>query len=317
MRYRTLGSTGIEVSEISLGAGPVSGLWTGNDAALQRATLARAIELGINWIDTAAGYGDGLSESNLGARLAELGAGDEVHLATKVRLSLHPSDDVRRAVRNSLVASLKRLGRPKVSLFQIHNAITRQREQLPTSLTVNQVLAPGGILDAMEDLAREGLADFLGLTGVGEAGELSKLVATGRFSTVQAPYHLLDDSAGKNGLFAECERREIGVFAIRVLAGGALAGNPPSEYTHRTKFFTLEQYEWDQRRAARLMARLPSEVAPAEAAMRFALAHPAVTSVLVGLGSPQQVQQAVAWAQLGPLPSDLAAALLNVAKEPA
>ena len=221
MRYRKLGSTGLEVSEIALGAGPVSGLWTGTDAALQRATLAQALELGVNWIDTAAGYGDGSSESNLARRLKELGVGEQVHVATKVRLLPHQMGDVRRAVRDSLAASLKRLGRSKVTLLQLHNAVTSEPEQIPTSLIVDQVLAPGGVLEAMSDLVRDGLADHLGLTGVGDPQSLSKLIQTARFSTIQAPYHLLDDSAGAaNGIFADCARLGMGVFAIRVLAGG-------------------------------------------------------------------------------------------------
>ena len=316
MQYHTLGSTALQVSQIALGAGPVSGLWTASDTALQRATLERAVELGINWIDTAAGYGDGTSESNVGERLRELGAQDEVHLATKVRLLPQHLGDIRRSVRDSLHASLKRLDRPKVTLFQLHNAITRQPDQIPTSLTPDQVLAPGGVLEAMADLVGEGLADHIGLTGIGDPEALREMIRTGRFATIQAPYHLLDDSAGEtNGVFPDCARLKMGVFAIRVLAGGALAGNPPSEYTHRTKFFTLDQYHRDQRRAAKLAAVLPSDHSLPEAAIRFSLAHPAVTSALVGLGSPSELDQAVAWADHGPLTPELTTSLLAAATE--
>jgi aryl-alcohol dehydrogenase-like predicted oxidoreductase len=228
----------------------------------------------------------------------------------------HHLGDIRRSVRDSLHASLKRLDRPKVTLFQLHNAITRQPYQIPTSLTPNHVLASGGVLEAMADLTRDGLADHLGLTAIGDAESLGELIRTGQFATIQTPYHLLDDSAGiANGLFADCARLKMGVFAIRVLAGGALAGNPPSEYTHRTKFFTLQQYHCDQRRSAKLAAVLPPELSLPEAAIRFSLAHPAVTSALVGLGTPSELDQAVAWADHGPLTPELTTALSAAATE--
>ena len=72
MMYRVLGRTGVRVSVVSFGAGPVSGLMTGTDAGAQRATIGRAIEAGVNWFDTAAGYGQGQSEANLGRVLADL-----------------------------------------------------------------------------------------------------------------------------------------------------------------------------------------------------------------------------------------------------
>src|SRR5262249_49486819 len=86
MIYRVLGRTGIRISALSFGAGRVSGLMTDADADARRATVARAIEVGVNWFDTAPGYGQGRSEANLGQALAEVRAVDKVHLATKVRL---------------------------------------------------------------------------------------------------------------------------------------------------------------------------------------------------------------------------------------
>ena len=102
MRYRTLGRTGIRVSAISFGAGPVSGLMTGDNFAAQTAALRRAIELGINWIDTAPGYGKGKSEANLGRALAELDARDRFNIATKVRLAPDQLANIRDAIRRSV-----------------------------------------------------------------------------------------------------------------------------------------------------------------------------------------------------------------------
>src|SRR5919206_3512542 len=87
MHYRTLGRTGVRVSVLAFGAGPVSGLMTGDDHAAQLATVRRAVELGVNWFDTAPGYGQSRSEANLGRALRQLGAAGAVHVATKVRLA--------------------------------------------------------------------------------------------------------------------------------------------------------------------------------------------------------------------------------------
>src|SRR5918995_562048 len=86
MQYRRLGRTGLRVSALSFGAGPVSTLMVGDNAELQRQVIAHAIERGINWFDAAATYGNGLSEENLGRALQQLAAAGRVHVATKVRL---------------------------------------------------------------------------------------------------------------------------------------------------------------------------------------------------------------------------------------
>ena len=102
--YRELGRTGLGVSELALGCGPISNLMTGEDSQRQVAVLRRALDGGINWIDTAATYGQGRSEESLGFALRDLGAGDDVHLATKVRLQLDELKDIAGAVRQSLEA---------------------------------------------------------------------------------------------------------------------------------------------------------------------------------------------------------------------
>src|SRR5437868_14167058 len=127
MEQRPLGSTGVSVSIIAFGAGPVPATMTSEDPAAQVAVVARAIERGINWCDTAAGYGQGKSESALGAALRQLGASDRVHIATKVRLAEDQFEDIPRSVRASVDASLSRLGVSRVALLQLHNSITARR----------------------------------------------------------------------------------------------------------------------------------------------------------------------------------------------
>src|SRR5580765_6336133 len=95
MQYRRLGSTGLSISAISFGTGPVSGLLTSTAIDRQRSVISRALELGVNWFDTAASYGHGQSETNLGAALAGIHCEHPLHVATKVRVQSTPEKDLR------------------------------------------------------------------------------------------------------------------------------------------------------------------------------------------------------------------------------
>jgi len=315
MQLRRLGSTGLEIAPLALGAGPVSTLMTGDDGARQRAVLERALRHGIRWIDTAATYGDGRSERNLGRVLDELrqeglagvgvaGAAD-VQVATKVRLVGDDLADIRGAVRRSVERSLARLRMPSVTLLQLHNSITARRGDEPTSLTVNDVLGPGGVADAFDELRAAGLVRHVGLTGIGRAAALREAVRSGRFATLQVPYHLLNPSAGTaigadfaetdyGNIMADCGEMGMGVFAIRVLAGGALAGQAASPHTLKTPFFPLDLYRRDSERAAELRERLGPGRRLEQEAIRFAVDHPRVTAAIIGFGEPRQVDDAVA-----------------------
>jgi aryl-alcohol dehydrogenase-like predicted oxidoreductase len=305
MHYRPLGNTGIEVSALSFGAGPISALMVSDDRSRQRQVIERALDAGINWFDTAATYGHGQSERNLGRALRELGAGLCVHVATKVRLVGEDLHDIRGAVRRSLAASLERLQLPRVTLLQLHNSITRRRGDEPTSITPDDVLAPGGVAEAFEELQAQGLVQHLGLTGIGQPAALREVVASGRFAAMQVPFHLLNPSAGCDmpegyeetnygEIIADCAAAQMGVLAIRVLAGGALADSPPSSHTFKTPFFPLALYQRDRARAARLQEALgPQRRLPREA-VRFVLDHPDVSSALIGFGETWQIDDALA-----------------------
>ncbi len=317
MEYRALGSTGLQVSAIAFGAGPVASLMT--DAAKQeahRATVERAAHLGINWFDTAATYGTGTSEASLGAALESLGYADRVHVSTKVRLDGEDLDDIAGSVRASVERSLRRLRLERVALLQLHNSITTERGDLHTSLTPHDVLRTGGVLEALTRLKSEGLARHIGLTGFGHADALAKVLSSGAFETVQAPYNILNPSAAANGplhpgdsdygnIIGLCKTLRIGVFAIRVLAGGAVAGSPPSQHTLTTRFFPLDVYQRDVARAQETAKQLPSGMSLKEAAIRFALDDSGVSSALIGFSENDQIDEAVDMASRGPLPRDL------------
>ncbi|HEY3969361.1 MAG TPA: aldo/keto reductase [Planctomycetaceae bacterium] len=325
MDYKPLGTTGIRISAVSFGAGPVPALLThGAGHEQQVATLRRALDVGINWFDTAPTYGEGRSEASLGKTLAALGSPD-VHVATKVRITAEGLRDIRGFVRSSFDASLARLRRPGVMLLQLHNSITARRDDQPTSITPEDVLGPGGVAEAFAELRDEGWAAHLGLTGLGDVPSLFEVVRSRAFETIQVPYHVLNPSAASTfvpagaeanygNIIVECERLGMGVLAIRVFAGGALAGQPPSDHTRKTKFFPLLVYERDQARAAALTQWMATEPGlsgslPKELALRFVLGHHGVSSALVGFSSPEQIDEALEYAARGPLDPELAVRL--------
>jgi aryl-alcohol dehydrogenase-like predicted oxidoreductase len=311
MLYRTLGRTGLRVSAVALGAGPVSGLMTGSDADRQAAVVERATQSGINWIDTAAGYGQGQSEASLGRALRDLAAHSRMHVATKVRMTPEGCSNPAEEVRRSFDGSLQRLQTTRVTLLQLHNAITAERGSEAASITPDDVLRPGGVLDACEQLREQGLIGFIGLTGTGHPDALRTVIHSGRIDTVQVPFHMLNPSAGRpmppgfaetsyGEIFSDCQTLNLGVFAIRVFAAGALLGNPPSAHTKITPYFPLALYERDCAMAARVAKQLGKRDLK-DLAVRYVLSHPAVTSAIIGCGSAEEVSEVAAIAEHGRL----------------
>jgi L-galactose dehydrogenase/L-glyceraldehyde 3-phosphate reductase len=225
-------------------------------------------------------------------------------VATKVRLMTEDLTDVKGAVRRSCEASLERLGLPRIALLQLHNSITPSRGDEPTSVTPADVLGTGGIAQAMNELRHDGLVAHVGLTGIGHSGALREVVRSGEFETIQVPYHLLNPSAGcqvpptfsetnYGNIIADCAEMGMGVLAIRVLAGGALLGNPPSPHTFKTPFFPLALYDRDRKRAARLEKALGADRNLQQEAIRFSLQHPNISSAIIGFAEPWQIDEAV------------------------
>lgn len=302
MQYRTLGRTGIKVSVISFGAGPVSGLMTGTDVKAQRDVVAAAIDAGINWFDTAPGYGAGSSEANLGRALSEIKPAQPVHIATKVRIPLDSTEPIGDLIRRSVEESLQRLRVSSVTLLQLHNGITVGRGDEPASITPDDILSWGGVADMFDRLRDEGLIRHSGLTGTGQPLAIKTVIRSGRFDTVQTPYNALNPSAGATSsvqpgdidygnILADCAEQQMGVFAIRVFAAGALLGQAPSAHTLKTPYFPLDLYQRDAARAEQLRAELRDGESMTAFALRFVLSHSAVSSAIIGFGSPSHVAE--------------------------
>src|SRR5690349_3477525 len=232
MKQRTFGRSGIQVSEIVFGAGAVGGVIVHKDDATKREAVRRALAGGINWIDTAAQYGNGKSEEALGWILPESGA--TPYLSTKFGLDVENLGDIPAQIEKSLAASLARLKRKSVDLLQLHNRIgTRPGGRV---MTVEQVLGKNGVADGLDRLREKGLIRYLGITAIGEAPSVCEVIRSRRFDSAQVYYNLLNPSAGHamprgwtgqnmGGVIEACRANNVAVMAIRIFAAGVIASD--------------------------------------------------------------------------------------------
>ncbi|MGH7305438.1 MAG: aldo/keto reductase [Candidatus Rokuibacteriota bacterium] len=313
MESRSLGKTGLRVSTLGFGCGNVGGLIIRGTPAERERAVARAIELGVNYFDTAPSYGDGESERNIGQVLRTLKA--PVYLGTKFRLDPPDLRDIPGAVARSLDASLKRLGMERVDLFQLHNRIEPARGA--GALSLGDVL--GEVVPAVQKLRQQGKVGFCGITGLGETRALHQALDAGTIDTAQVCYNLLNPSAGAavpagfpaqdfGRLLDRARERRVGVIVIRALAAGALSGveaRHPVAVPSVDPIATAPDYRTDVARAQRLGALVQEGYVEnlIEASIRLAVASEAVSTVLVGYSSLEHLEAAAAAVDRGPLPA--------------
>jgi aryl-alcohol dehydrogenase-like predicted oxidoreductase len=313
MQLRVFGRTGMRLSVLGFGCGAVGGLMVRGDAADQERTIARAIAAGVNYFDTAVQYGDGQSETNLGRVLQALKPAD-VAVGTKVRLPPGEFGRIEDAIRTSLEGSLARLRLERVDILHLHNPITENGGG--PALSVRQVLDE--VAPAFERLRQQGKIGFLGITALGDTAALHRVIDARLFDSAQVVYNMLNPSAADElparypaqdygRLFDHTEASGVGVVGIRVLAGGALSGSParhPIAGPAPEPIGSAMSYDADIDRARRLMPLIEQGFAASltEAATRFALSRPAMGTILVGMATPQQFEDALTAAEKGPLP---------------
>ena len=187
MQMRTFGRSGMQISLLGFGCGAVGGLMVRGAPADQERTIARALEAGVNYFDTAVQYGDGESEKNLGRTLQKLKPTNAI-VGTKVRL---PSADLGRigdAVAKSLDGSLNRLCLERVDILHLHNAITVMGGG--EALSVTQVLDE--VAPAFERLRAQGKTRLLGITAVGDTAALHQVIDARLFDSAQVVYNMLN-----------------------------------------------------------------------------------------------------------------------------
>jgi aryl-alcohol dehydrogenase-like predicted oxidoreductase len=308
VNQRNLGRTSLRVSEIGFGCGGGAGLMVGDDTAAQTAAVARALERGITYFDTAPIYGNQRSETNLGRALRALDA--KPIISTKVALELEDLDDIAASVVKSVEGSLQRLGRDVIEVVYLHNRVAHQRAAKPdigvgALLTENDVLGPGGVVTGLNELRKRGLVKHFGCCSYGgEMDVLERVIASDAFDSMLVHYNIITQTAwlppapgstvyNHRAIAAHAAARGMGTSILRVLEAGLLAGNSREAPSAKN--------DAERARAGALTFLQGADPTLAPAAIRFALSNPDVSVVLIGVSELGHVDAAVDAAERGPL----------------
>ena len=315
MKHRPFGRTGIQVSEIIFGAGAVGGIVIHKDDATKREALRRALAGGINWIDTAAQYGNGKSEEALGWLIPESGA--TPYLSTKFSLDVDNLKDIPAQIEERFRASLARLKRSSVDVLQLHNRIgTKPGGRV---MTVERILGKDGVADGLDRLREKGLIRHMGITAIGEASSVCEVIRSGRFDSAQVYYNLLNPSAGRSmpaawtgqnlgGIIESCRANNVAVMAIRIFAAGVIATD--ERHGRESVLLADTSVAEDERKAKVVFGAIGSEHGTrAQVALRFVLSNPDVSCAIIGSAELHHVDEALEAQKMGPLPPDVLARL--------
>ena len=300
MRTTQLGATGLEISRVGFGAWAIGGPeydwgWGEQDDEQSLAAIHRALELGVNWIDTAAQYGFGHSEEVVGRALAGLDErpfvftkGGQPEGPNRATLQTLKRDSLRRECE----ASLRRLGADAIDLYQLHFPIPD--EEVEEGWTT------------LAELKDEGLIRHIGVSNF-SVEQLRRAQAIAPVETLQPPYSLLDREV-EDEILPFCEREGIGVIVYSPMASGMLTGKmtreriqglPDDDWRRRSDRFREPQLS----RNLELVERLKRVgerhgVSPGAVAVAWTLQNPAVDGAIVGFRRPDQVEPILAAAEL-------------------
>ena len=304
MNYRNLGETGMRVSEISLGTWALGGEWGAVAEDDAYAALNRAVDLGINFIDTADVYGDGRSEKLIG-RLLQDRPRDKIFIATKAgrRLDPHTAEGYDYEHLSKFVErSLKNLGVEALDLLQLHCPPTAAYRQDAT-------------FGALDRLQEEGKVRNYGVS-VEKVEEARMALSYPNVRTVQIIFNIFRQKPAEE-FFPLAEEKNIGILARVPLASGLLSGKMTADRTfaeddHRSfnregeafdrgETFSGVNFETGLEAAEELKELVPEGHTLAQFALRWILMHPAVSCAIPGGKNPSQVEDNVAAAEMAPL----------------
>jgi aryl-alcohol dehydrogenase-like predicted oxidoreductase len=305
MRYRRLGRTGLEVSEIGYGAWGIGGAqWGGADDDESIQALHRAIDLGLNFVDTALAYGEGRSERLVGQVVRE--RSETVYAATKVPPKnriwpAQPGSALEEVFPPGYVSecaeqSLRNLGMDTVDLLQLH--------------AWNDEWADSAeLVEEVDALRSSGKLRFFGISiNDHQPANSLRLIERGVVDTVQVIYNVFDQSP-EDELFPACREHDVGVIARVPLDEGGLTGRIQADTEFEGDDFRAYYFRGDRKREVHERATAIAtdlaidESRLAEAALRFILGEPAVSTVIPGMRSLRNVERNVAASDAGALPA--------------
>jgi aryl-alcohol dehydrogenase-like predicted oxidoreductase len=303
MEYRELGRTGWKISTISFGAWAIGGTWGQVKDEESIAALHRALDLGVNFFDTADVYGDGRSEKLLAQLKRE--RSEKFYIATKAGRRSDPhiaSSYTRENLTAYVERSLKNLEVEAIDLLQLHSP-------------PNEVYYMPEAFDALEGLVKAGKLKYYGVS-VEKVEEALKSMEYPNLQSVQIIFNIFRQRPA-DLFFAEAQRRKVGILARLPLSSGMLAGkmtrqstfeegdhrigNRNGEWFNRGETFSGVDYETGLQAVEELRALVPSGMSMAQMALRWLLMFPAVTCAIPGAKRPTQVEENVAAGDLPPL----------------
>jgi aryl-alcohol dehydrogenase-like predicted oxidoreductase len=310
MKYRTLGRTGYKVSTVSFGAWAVGGSWGSVKDDESLTALHRAVDLGVNFFDTADVYGDGHSEKLL-AQLKRERPSDEIIIATKVGRRSNPhiaASYTQENITTFVERSLKNLETDALDIVQLHCPPT-------------QVFYMPEVIDTLDELTKQGKIKHYGAS-VEKVEEAIKVTEYPNVKTVQIVFNIFRQRPA--ALFFKLARqRKIGILARLPLSSGMLAGkitrntsfskDDHRQFNRQGEFFdageTLSGFDFDAQIKAvdELRSIAPKRMSMAQFALRWILMHPAVTCAIPGAKRPTQVEENCAAADLPALSDALMA----------
>jgi len=305
MKCRRLGRTGFEVSEIAHGLWGMSG-WSGSDDRQSIEALQLAVDRGCNFFDTAWAYGEGKSDGLLG-KILSANKGKRLYAASKVpplndKWPASPKDKYRDVFPSDHVfkyAKLirERLGTDSIDLLQFHvwdDSWTGEAE----------------FRDTVEKLKSDGWIRFFGLSlNRWEPENGIKALRTMLVDVVQVIYNIFDQSP-EDKLFPVCRELDIGVIARVPLDEGSLGGKmtPETKFPKddwRSGYFGPDNLKKTMARVEKLKSVLPKDMTLPEAALRFILSNPTVSTTIVGMRKADHVRQNIAVSDAGGLNADV------------
>lgn len=301
MKYRKLGRTGFEVSDIAHGLWGMGG-WSGSEDRASLEALQLAVDLGCNFFDSAWAYGDGKSDSLLGQIIAR-NQGKRLYAASKIPpknlkwpasrkdklRDVFPQDHVMKYAR----LILQKLGTESIDVLQYHVWDDSWTEDPDFRKTV-------------EKLKSEGLIRSFGLSlNRWEPENGIKALHTGLVDAMQVIYNIFDQSP-EDKLFPVCRQLDIGVIARVPLDEGSLGGNMTRETRFpdddwRSRYFGPENLTATMDRVDKLNDVLPNGMSLPEMALRFILSNPVVSTTIIGMRKPDHVRQNIAMSDAGEL----------------
>ena len=296
LRNRPLGDTGLLVSPVCFGCAPLGDMpeTFGFSVAKERAheTLRTAIESPVNFLDTAASYGDGEAERRIGEVLRELGGVPPGYVvATKADRDLSTGDFSGEQMRRSVERSLNLLGMDKLSLVYLHD---------PEHASYEDIMAPTGAAEVLVSLKEEGIIEHLGVAG-GPIDLMICYVETGTFEGVitHNRYTLINRTA--EPLLDRAAELSVPVLNAAPYGSGILAKGPDA-YAR----YAYQDAPQELIKTVQAMSEVCTEygVSLAAAALQFSMKDPRVVSTIVGLSCPERVQQTIDLAT-HPVPDEL------------